>query len=251
MQAYVSLKPNSWYGVELDVGEFASSAGAEVIAANQNFNYSRSLLFVWAVPYLHTGLRLQYPLGAHFTGTVQVVNGWNNVEPINGGKTYGLTGAYAWKRVTWSNNYYVGPEHAHTTKGWRSLYDSSVTVNLTDKLSWYLNVDYGQDKDAGPGASQWTGLAGAARYAIGRKYAVAARLDFFDDCNGLLTGTAQAVKELTLTGERKLNSWLITRAEFRTDWSNEPAFVKHDPPSSARMQSTLLLGLIAFVAPKK
>jgi hypothetical protein len=251
LQAYVSLKPKSWHGVELDAGEFTSSAGAEVIETNQNFNYSRSLLFVWAVPYLHTGLRLQYPAGSHFTGSVQVVNGWNNAEPINSGKTYGLTGAYAWKKVTWSNNYYIGPDHPHTTKRWRNLYDTSVAVNQTDNLSWYLNFDYGRDKNIGPGASQWTGLAGAARYAIGKKYAVATRLEFFDDCNGLLTGTAQDVKEFTLTGEYKLTGWLMTRAEFRTDWSSKPVFEKQNQPAGAKTQPTVLLGLIAYIAPKK
>jgi len=80
-----------------------------------------------------------------------VVNGWNNVEPINSGKTYGFTGAYAWKKVTWNHNYYVGPEHPGTTRGWRNLYDTSIAVNQTDNLSWYLNFDYGRDKNIGAG----------------------------------------------------------------------------------------------------
>ena len=55
-QAYVSIKPKSWHGIELDAGEFVTSAGAEVIETNQNFNYSRSLIFAWAIPYSHTGI---------------------------------------------------------------------------------------------------------------------------------------------------------------------------------------------------
>src|ERR1019366_7235425 len=39
-QAYVSIKPKSWHGIELDAGEFVSPAGAEVIETNQNYNYS-------------------------------------------------------------------------------------------------------------------------------------------------------------------------------------------------------------------
>jgi hypothetical protein len=250
-QAYVSVKPKSWHGVELDAGEFVTSAGAEVIETNQNYNYSRSLLFAWAIPYSHTGFRLQYPIGSHFTGSFQVVNGWNNVEPINSGKTFGFTGAYAWKKVTWNNNYYVGPEHAHTTNGWRNLYDTNIVVNQTDNLSWYLNFDYGRDKNVGAGASQWTGLAGAARYAIGKKYAVAARLEFFNDMDGFSTGNAQTVKEFTLTGEYKLTGWLMTRAEFRADWSDKPFFEKQNQPNGATSQPTVLLGLIAYIAPKK
>ena len=250
-QAYISVKPKSWHGVEIDAGEFVTSAGAEVIETNQNYNYSRSLLFAWAVPYFHTGFRLQYPLGSHFTGSFQVVNGWNNVEPINRGKTFGFTGAYAWKKATWNHNYYVGPEHAGTTKGWRNLYDTSLVVHQTDNLGWYLNFDYGRDKNIASGASQWAGLAGAARYAIGKKYAVAARLEFLDDMDGFPTGTAQLVKEITLTGEYKLTDWLVTRAEFRTEWSNQPFFEKKNQLNGATTQPTVLLGLIAYIAPKK
>jgi hypothetical protein len=250
-QAYVSVKPKWAHGIELDAGEFVTSAGAEVIETNQNFNYSRSLLFAWAIPYSHTGFRLQFPIGSHFTGSFQVVNGWNNVEPINSGKTYALTGAYAWKKVTWNNNYYVGPEHFGTTTGWRNLYDTSIAVNQTDNFSWYLNYDYGRDKNIGPGAAQWTGLAGAARYAIGKKYAIAGRLEWFDDKNGFSTGTKQTVNEFTVTGEYKISGWLMTRAEFRTDWSNQPFFEKSDQPKGSHVQPTALLGLIAYIAPKK
>ena len=250
-QAYVSLKPKSWKGIEIDFGEFVTSAGAEVIETNQNYNYSRSILFNWAIPYTHTGLRVQYALGSHFTGSVQVVNGWNNVEPINSGKTYGFTGAYAWKKVTWNNNYYVGPEHFDTTKGWRNLYDTSVVVNQTDKLSWYANFDYGRDKNIGPGASTWSGIAGAARYAVGKNGALASRLEYYDDVNGFTTGLAQNIKEFTFTGEYKLTGWLMSRAEFRTDWSNKPFFEKNNQPEGSKTQPTLLLGMIAYFAPKK
>jgi len=101
------------------------------------------------------------------------------------------------------------------------------------------------------GASQWTGLAGAARYAIGKKYAVATRLEFFDDVDGFSTGVKQNVKEFTLTGEYKLTGWLMTRAEFRTDWSDKPFFEKNNQPSGSKTQPTALLGLIAYIAPKK
>ena len=250
-QAYVSFKPKALHGVEIDAGEFVTSAGAEVIETNQNYNYSRSLLFTWAIAYTHTGVRAQYALGSHFTGNVQVVNGWNNVEPLNRGKTLGFNGAYAWKKATWSQTYYVGPEHPDTTKGWRNLYDTNLTVNQTDNLTWYLAFDYGRDKNIGPGANTWTGVAAAGRYAIGKKSAIASRLEYFDDANGFTTGTAQTVKEYTLTQEYKWTNWLFSRAEFRTDWSNKPFFEKNNQPNASKTQSTLMLGLVAYVAPRK
>ena len=248
-QAYVSVKPKSWHGLEIDAGEFVTSAGAEVIETNQNWNYSRSLLFAWAIPYSHFGFRASFPIGPHFTGGVQVVNGWNNVEPINSGKTLGFVGAYAWKKVTWTNTYYVGPEHAQTTTGWRNCFDTVVLVNASDKLSYYINYDYMRDKNIGAGASQVTGIAGAARYALGKKYAVAGRLEWLDDVDGFSTGTSQQVKEFTLTGEYKLTGWLMSRLEFRDDFSNQPFFQKQS--GGSKNQPTVLLGLVAFLGPKK
>jgi hypothetical protein len=250
-QAYIDLKPKSWHGLEIDAGQFVTSAGAEVIETNQNWNYSRSLLFAWAIPYYHFGLRASMPIGAHFTAGVQLVNGWNNVEPLNGGKTVGLNGAYAWKKVTWTNNYYVGPEKPHTTVGLRNLFDTVIQVNATDKFSYYINGDYGRDKNVGPGASVWAGVAVAARYAIGKKYAIASRLEYFDDRNGFSTGTAQHVEEFTLTGEYKMNGWLMSRLEFRNDWSDQPFFETNKPGGGSKTQPTVLLGLIAYVAPHK
>ena len=58
-------------------------------------------------------------------------------------------------------------------------------------------------------------------------------------------------KEITLTGEYKISGWLMTRAEFRTDWSSQPFFDKNDQPKGAKNQTTALLGLIAYIAPKK
>ena len=168
----MDFKPKALHGLQIDVGKFVTSAGAEVIESNANWNYSRSLLFSWAIPYFHFGVRTSFPVGQHFTGGVQVVQGWNNVYDNNSGKTVGLTGAYAWKKVTWSNNYYVGPEKSHTNDGIRHLYDTTVLVNATDNTSYYINFDYGQDKNIGSGTSKWTGIAGAFRHAIGKKFAV-------------------------------------------------------------------------------
>ncbi len=249
-QAYVSLKPKSWHGLEIDAGKFWTSAGAEVVPTNQDWNYSRSLLFALAIPYYHFGVRASFPIGAHFTGGVQVVQGWNNVEDNNSGKTIGLNGAYAWKKVTWTNVYYVGPEKSHTNQGVRNLYDTTVAVNPTDKISYYVNFDYGRDKNIGPGSQQWTGLAGAAHFQLTPKVSLATRVEWFDDMDGFATGLPQQLKEFTLTGEYKLTGWLLSRLEFRNDWSNMSYFESQNGGTS-HSQPTVLLGMVAFFGPKK
>ncbi len=78
-QAYVSVKPAAWKGLELDFGRFVTFASAEVIETPGNWNYSRSLLYVWCTPYYHFGFRATAPIGPHFSGGLQVVSGWNNI----------------------------------------------------------------------------------------------------------------------------------------------------------------------------
>lgn len=256
-QAYLSLKPKSWKGLEVDAGEFVTAAGAEVIETNQNWNYSRSLLFALAIPYYHFGIRASFPIGSHFTAGVQVVRGWNNMTDGTGGATMGFNGAYAWKKVTWTNVYYGGPEREYVRQGWRQLFDTTVLVNQTDNFSYYLNFDYGHQKYAdagagvgsGSGAANWSGVAGAARYALSKKVAVAGRAEYFNDMDGYTTGKKQQLKEVTLTGEYKWTGWLMTRCEFRSDFSDQYYFQHHD--GTSKSQPTLLLGMVAFVGPKK
>ena len=61
-QAFLSVKPAKAKGFELDFGKFVTSAGAEVIEAKDDWNYSRGILFAWAIPYWHFGARTSMPV---------------------------------------------------------------------------------------------------------------------------------------------------------------------------------------------
>ena len=249
-QAYISWKPSPRQGFQLDFGKFASSAGAEVIETNQNWNYSRSLLFVWACPYYHFGLRAAAPIGKHFSGGVQLLNGWNNVVDNNSAKTIGLTGVFSASRLTWSNTYYAGPEKTGTNRGWRHLYDTTLQFKPGSKTSFYLNFNCGSDRKIGGGSNRWTGVAGAARVAPTRWFALSSRLEWFGDADGFATGVPQVLKEFTLTSEFTIWKSVMLRPEFRRDWSNRPFFDRGCSPAASRHQTTALAGLIAFFGAK-
>jgi Putative beta-barrel porin-2, OmpL-like. bbp2 len=248
-QAYISFKPKSFHGVEIDVGKFVTPIGAEVIESNANYNYTRSLLFAWAAPYYHTGIRTTIPIG-HFTAGFHVVQGWNSVYDNNSGKTFGFMGSYAWKKVTWTNNYMVGPEKTRTNKGLRHLYDTAVVMTPTDKITSYIEMAYGQDGNIGGGSSKFGGVSAAMQYKTSSKTAIAGRVGWFNDPDGFSTGTVQSLKEVTLTADYKLANWLLARGEFRNDWSNKNFFDKGHG-TFGKTQPTVLLGLVAFIAPKK
>ena len=250
-QAYVSLKPKKAKGFELDFGKFVTSASAEVIETNANWNYSRSLLFALAVPYYHFGLRATEPIGSHFTAGVQLVNGWNDVEDNNSGKTVGLVGNVTTSKFTWSNNYYVGPEKADTNKGLRHLYDTTLLLTPSPKANFYINYDYGIDKNILSGENRWVGVAGAARFALTDRFALAPRLEWFNDATGFATGTVQKLKEFTMTAEYKALEGVLARLEYRRDWSDVAYFDRGGTPGVWKNQPTLTAGVVAFFGPKR
>lgn len=250
-QMYVILKPSHMHGAEFDFGEFVTSAGAEVIESTSNWNYSRSLLFTWAIPYYHFGLRSSVPVTKTLTVGVQVVNAWNNLWGNNTMKNVGITAAYTKPKYALTTNYYAGPNHPGTTEGKRNLFDTTLTLLPTSKASFYINYDYGRDNAIGGGHSSWYGIAGAGRYQLTKKFAVAARGEWFDDADGFSTGVVQKLKEGTITGEYKYNDHLVARLEFRHDASNRPFFDRGAQLASEKGMSTATLGLVYLLGPLK
>lgn len=249
-QAYLSWKPAGGKGFQADFGKFVTSAGAEVVENYTNWNYSRSILFAWAIPYYHTGLRLTLPTAGRVTLGFQAVNGWNNLRDNNSGKTIGATGAVNLGKGTWYLNYYAGPEAAGTNTGWRHLIDTTLSLTPVSQFSAYLNYDYGQDRS--PGAlAVWQGFAGAVHYQPDSHWGFTARGEWFQDRAGFSTGTAQKLKEVTFTGEYKLTEGLLTRAEYRHDWSDQLVFERALLPAFTNKQDTFTVGIIAFFGPMR
>src|SRR5258708_3061801 len=165
-QMYLIAKPNHSHGTEIDFGQFVTSAGAEVIESTSNWNYTRSLLFAWAIPYYHFGFRASNPVTKELTLGFQLVNAWNTVWGNHNFQNVGLTLAYAKTKYTYSLNYYEGKSDIGKNVGTRNLIDSTLLLTPNSKLSLYINGDWGRDNIYGGGYNQWYGLAGARRYPL-------------------------------------------------------------------------------------
>lgn len=254
-QAFLSLKPPKAKGFELDFGKFVTSAGAEVIEAKDDWNYSRGILFSWAIPYWHFGARATMPVTKSETLGIQVVNGWNNISKTNGGATIGVTTSYVKSKATLNLNYYGGPENPTTTTGYRHLFDGVLLLTPSSKFNAYINYDYGQNRDAlvaqgDTNLNHWQGIAVAAKGQVSGSSALAFRYEHFRDPQGFETGAAQKLNEFTATYEYKAAAGFLTRLEYRRDWSDVAFFHKNDT-ELVDAQSTITAGLIAFFGPKR
>jgi hypothetical protein len=244
-QAFLTVVIPVGNGLTINAGKMATHMGAEVIESASNINYSRSLLFAYAVPYFHLGAMASYPFSSQISATIYVYNGWNNIIDNNSDKTLGA-------EITWSpspfftfiQNYIGGPEEPNSTRK-RHVFDSIINFQPADALFFNFNFDYGQEANDPSGYSIWRGAAIIGKYSIGQNSAFAVRGEIYDDANGFTTGINQTLKEITFTYEYKFANSLITRIEYRRDWSDSSnSFEDGSGILSKNSQNTILIGSI-------
>jgi len=161
------------------------------------------------------GARATKPVAKNFTVGVQLVNGWNNVEDNNSGKTFGFTTAWTGGKVSWYNNYYVGPEKTKTNEGYRHFYDTVLNITPNAKTSIYANFDYGHESQVfGSSAAEWIAIGVAGRVQTSTHTAFALRYENYNDRQGFITGVPQKLNSFTATGEYKWMQGLLARLEY-------------------------------------
>jgi hypothetical protein len=259
-QAYLTAVLPVGSGLTVDVGKFVTHMGYEVIESKDNWNYSRSFMFAYAIPYYHTGVRASYTFSSTFSAAVHFVNGWNSYIDNNRSTSLGLMLNYA---LTPSTdiifNGMDGFERPFNTPyGKRDVADFIVTQTVNDMLSLGLNADYGQESLGPNGPLEiWKGAAIYGKCTINPKSSVALRAEVYSDphlytiygyTNPIPFDTKETLKEVTLTYEYHLFDPLITRVEFRDDLSNNSGLfytASASPSFSAKSQPTLLIGVVA------
>ncbi len=225
-QAYVQYATDT---TTIIAGKFNTLAGAEVISPALNTNISRSVLFGYAVPFTHTGVRATFAATDEVSLILGVNNGWDQVRDLNTQKTAEFGVAYTTKPFVLAVSGYVGSEPTlPNINGSRQLIDVVATFNASDALSFVLNYDWGKQEDynAAMGTAKWTGLAGYVNYAIDDSWRVSGRLEYFNDKNGFRLGAApQKLKEATFTVAYMVEKSFEVRFEGRHDWSDKSTFM--------------------------
>jgi hypothetical protein len=253
MFAYYKLSP----AVTLNLGQFNTFLGYEVISPAVNFHYSTSYLFSWG-PFNHTGLRADFDLGGGLVAKLSVMNPTDIVE-FNPVDTYTLGGQIGYtsdKGGIWLNgllgdqdgkldgdDFAVDP--LATSAG--SLFQVDLTTgwNLSEKFYLGFNTSLqsvaagesysgtGDVVDTDADASSFMGFAVYPKLTLSDAFALGLRAEYFSTKNshfaspiiGLDAEGAGNVTEFTLTGNYKVGG-LTFIPEFRIDMTSEDSFAK-------------------------
>jgi hypothetical protein len=243
-EAYIHVLAPVGNGLDIYAGKYVTLAGAEVIESKDNFNFSRSFLFGFAIPFTHTGVRLHYPAGP-LDFIVGVNNGWDVVDDNNDGKTIEARIGLTYEVFSIGVVGYFGPEQDGVDGDWRELVDILATLTPIENLTLVVNVDFGWEQDVnfdldGDGVMDveenvnWWGIAGYIVYDFNEAIRLALRGEYFDDNDGFRTGTKQKLFEITPTlsikpfAKYKPFDNLVLRFEYRFDHSDEDSFEDND-----------------------
>ncbi len=251
-QAFVQYATGPWTVIG---GKFVTMAGAEVIKSPANPNFSRSILFGYAIPYTHTGARVTYAADETLNLMVGINNGWDTFQDTNSAKTLELGLTYApSKTYSLGVQAYTGKERVGGltdtgAEGMRNLIDLVGIFNATEQLTLIVNFDYGSQENAtlaagNNGTAKWSGIAGYANYQINEQWRLSGRVEYLNDSDGYRTGVVQKWKEATLTVGYMPIKALELRAELRADSSNVASFVNSSGTDSSTSQRSLGLQAI-------
>jgi hypothetical protein len=235
----------------LNLGQFNTFLGYEVISPTVNFHYSTSYLFSWG-PFNHTGARLDYAAENGFVAKLAIMNPTDLVEfnPVNTYTLGGQLGKTSDKGGIWLNFLYGdqdGTLNADNSQAldtsFGNLFQADVTLgyNLTDKFYLGFNassqsVAAGQEVDisgdivdSAADASSFLGFAVYPKITLSESFSLGLRAEYFSIKNnhlsiiGLDSNGDGDVMEFTLSGNYKVGG-LTFIPEFRIDKTSEDSF---------------------------
>jgi hypothetical protein len=241
-------------GLRLDFGKHVTHMGYEVIDGYDGTNdqATRSLLFGYAIPFTHTGLKASYSFTPKVSATGYLVNGWDNVRDNNTAKSLGAQLSLApASTVTLLLNYLGGAEQDSSNSNLRHMVDLVGIFKPQEKLTLGFNADYGKEANAlmsadatGMESAHWQGAALYARVGVSPRFALCARGEFFDDAKGVRTGVQQKLKEVTVTPELRLAPGFLVRTDLRYDMSDQKVFHKKSGEADSKNQATISLNAL-------
>lgn len=233
-------------------GKYVTLAGDEVVDPTQDTNFSRSILFGYAEPTTHMGIRGTYAVNDKLNVIAGVNNGWDSIRDISRRKTIELSTTYtpnslfSLAATLLSGGQRATDRTATGSESIRNLIDIIATLNATDNLTFIANYDYANQTlstlpSGNVAEAVWQGLAGYVSYKFNDKWQTSVRGEIFSDRNGYRTGVIQSWKELTLSlGYMPIKN-LELRAETRHDFSNVSSFVNSNSIGTNNNQQSYAL----------
>ena len=239
----VSWTPHRASRWTMAFGRFDAPVGFERDDEPLNLIPTSSFNFEFARPSKLTGAIVRLAASPRVELAAAVANGWNVDVDNNRGKTGMLRAQWLpVDGVTIGVSGLYGPERNGLDGQQRSLLAPDLTLDL-GRVIVGMEVNVGREQAPGQHRT-WAGGATTAFLRLGRSLGLSARYDHLSDANGVLSGTPQVLRSVTLgpmwfysRAQEGIFSniehtrfhlpQIALRAALRVDYSTAPAFADH------------------------
>ncbi|MFP5079753.1 porin [Pedobacter sp. JCM 36344] len=193
----LSRNANLW----LDAGIFSSHIGFESAISKDCWVLTRNISSE-NTPYYESGTKLTYGTNdGKFTVAGFYLNGWQRMTRQDGNSQPAGGLQLTWKptaTITVNYSNYLGTEGADSVRVQRFYHNVYGIFQLTEKFGVTVGFDYGtQEKEKGSNEINVVlSPVAIAQYKISGNWAVAGRVEYYEDKNGVFisTGTANGFK---------------------------------------------------------
>jgi hypothetical protein len=272
-QAFVFYKFSD--KITLNMGQFNTFVGYEVISPTVNFHYSTSYLFSFG-PFNHTGARLDFAFANGIVAKLSVMNPTDIVEfnPVNTYTLGGQIGKVSDKGGIWLN-FLFGDQDGTLDKddaaplevSAGNLLQGDITLgySLTEKFYLGFNASMqsiatGEEVDTNGDivetsgdASSFYGFAVYPKLTLSESFAIGLRAEYFSTKNdhfaspiiGLDGEGDGSVMEFTLSGNYKSGGFTFI-PEIRIDKTSENSFINDDGEAKDLLPSINLAAVYKF-----
>ncbi|SDQ12376.1 Putative beta-barrel porin-2, OmpL-like. bbp2 [Chryseobacterium soldanellicola] len=236
-EASIGIKISKNKKLWIDAGIMPSHIGWESAIGKDNMNLTRSLAAENS-PYFETGAKISYTSdsGKWFLSGL-VLNGWQRIAKADGNQSISFGHQVTYKpsdKITLNSSSFIGNDKAKEEKRMRYFHDLHGIFQLTKKFSTILGLDIGAEQKS-KGSKQyniWYTPNMLMKYQFDDKWALAGRLEYYNDKNGVIISTKTPDGFQTFGYSLNIDYAIFKNVVFRTEargfTSKDAIFVKNN-----------------------
>lgn len=229
----ISKNKNLW----IDAGIMPSHIGWESAIGKDNMNLTRSFAAENS-PYFETGAKISYTSdnGKWFVSGL-VLNGWQRIAKPEGNQSISFGHQLTYKpneKITLNSSSFIGNDKSKAEKKMRYFHDLYGNFQLTDNFSATAGFDIGAEQKL-KGSKQynlWYSPNILMKYQFDNKWALAGRVEYYNDKNGVIINTKTQNGFQTFGYSVNVDYAILKNVIFRTEargfTSKDAVFVKND-----------------------
>lgn len=236
-EANVGIKISQTKNLWVDAGIMPSHIGWESAIGKDNINLTRSFAAENS-PYFETGAKISYTSdnGKWFLSGL-VLNGWQRIAKAEGNQSLSFGHQVIYKpndKITLNSSSFIGNDKAKEEKRMRYFHDLYGSFQLTDRFSAVLGFDIGAEQKTKGSSSYniWYTPNVLMKYQLDSKWALAGRLEYYNDKNGVIISTNTPNGFQTFGYSLNMDYAILKNVVFRTEargfTSKDAIFAKND-----------------------